>query len=164
VVKFSQKAKSYALHVQCFQGQPPAPVAYTDSGDLPTVRPVPDLNVAETVVLPTSALAIADVIGTGFTAVRKSDDSKKSCTTASAEFFALCTEQLGLCQEIVGPSAQFTVHNYAPLSLFRLQWSRTGFSLRWWRTRLSLYIDFCGNIDLSSYNSLQAQVQLVKGL
>jgi len=78
------------------------------------------LNVAETIVpqpleLPASALAIADVIGTEFTAVMKSEDLKKSCTTASAEFFALCTEQLGLCQEIVGPSARFTVHCRTPL-------------------------------------------------
>lgn len=115
------KSKSSALGVQCFQGQPPAAVAYTDSGDLYTVRP----NVAETIVskpleLPTSALAIADVIGTGFTAVRKPDDSKQLYTAASAEFFALCTEQLGLCQEIVGPSARFTVHSHSAFSLFRL--------------------------------------------
>lgn len=143
VLKSSQKPKTYALGVQCFQGQPPAPVAYTDGGDLRTVRPVSDVNVAETIVskpleLPTSALAIADVIGTGFTAVRKSDDSKQSCTTASAEFFALCTEQLGLGQEIVGPSARFTVRSYTPFSPLMSNWSRTSFSLHSWPTRLSL--------------------------
>lgn len=116
-VKASVKAKTYALGVQCFQGQPPAPVAYTDGGDLCAIRPVSDGSVIEKVVskpleLPSSALAIADVIGTGFTAVRKSDDSKQAYTTASAEFIALCTEQLGLCKEIVGPSARFTVHCY----------------------------------------------------
>ena len=119
------KSKSYALSVQCFQGQPPVAVAYTDNGDLYTVRPDSDVDVAETIVpkplkLPTSALAIADVIGTGFTAVRKPDDSKQLYTAASAEFLALCTEQLGLCQEIVGPSARFTVHNHSPFSLFCL--------------------------------------------
>ena len=121
VLKASLKAKVYALGVQCFQGQPPAPVTYTEGGDLCAIRSVSDGNVSEKGVskpldLPTSALAIADAIGTGFTAVRKSDDSKQSFTIASTEFIALCTEQLGLCQEIVGPSARFTVHSCTLLS------------------------------------------------
>ncbi|KAG0584178.1 hypothetical protein KC19_3G190900 [Ceratodon purpureus] len=114
-VKACAKAKKYALGVQCFQGQPPARVAYSDSGDLCAIRPVSDESVNEKVVakpleLPSSALAIADAIGTGFTALRKSDDSKQAYTTASAEFIALCTEQLGLGKEIVGSSARFTVY------------------------------------------------------
>lgn len=97
------KSKRCGLGVQCFQGQPP------DRDDLYPVRPVSDVNVSKPLDLPSSALALADAIGTGFTAVRQLDDSKQLFTAASAEFLALCTEQLGLCAEIVGPSARFTV-------------------------------------------------------
>jgi hypothetical protein len=140
-VKASLKAKTYALGVQCFQGQPPAAVAYTNGGDLCAIRPVSDGNVTEKIAakpleLPSSALAIADVIGTGFTAVRKLDDSKQTYTTASAEFIALCAEQLGLCQEIVGPSARFTVHCCTLFcqSVFkiRLRQYAQALSLHWW--------------------------------
>lgn len=122
VVRPSLKPKTYSLGVQCFQGQPPAPVTYTDGGDLCAIRPVSDENATEKIVpkplkLPTSALALADVIGTGLTVMSKLDDSKQSHTIASAEFFALCSEQLGLCHEIVGPPARFTVR---PCILFYL--------------------------------------------
>jgi hypothetical protein len=102
---------------------------------------VSDGNVTEKIAakpleLPSSALAIADVIGTGFTAVRKLDDSKQTYTTASAEFIALCAEQLGLCQEIVGPSARFTVHCCTLFcqSVFkiRLRQYAQALSLHWW--------------------------------
>lgn len=110
----SPRFKALALGIQCFQGVPSAPVSQTD-GNSRSIRPanevkVPEKIVPQSVELPISALAIADVIGAGFTAVKKPADSKHFFTTASAEFLALCTEQLGLCQDIVGTPARFTVY------------------------------------------------------
>lgn len=126
VRKLPQFKNTFTLRIQGFQAPPPCrpktvPLVYSE-GDLCAIRPVTEVKVPEKViedaeVLPSSALAVADAIGTGFKVVRKSEDSKHLLSAASAEFLALCAEQLGLCEEIVGPNARFTVRgqNYSYL-------------------------------------------------
>jgi hypothetical protein len=127
VLKIARKPKSFSLRIQCFQSQPlcqpksVVPVVYAAEGDDDnfcsiqsvssdtSTSKVPENFLHEAEDLPTSALAVADVIGTGFTAVRKAEDSTHLLSAASAEFLALCTEQLGLCEELIGPAARFTV-------------------------------------------------------
>lgn len=127
VLKIARKPKSFSLRIQCFQTQPlcqpksVVPVVYAAEGDDDnfcsiqsvssdtSTSKVPENILHEAEDLPTSALAVADVIGTGFTAVRKAEDSTHLLSAASAEFLALCTEQLGLCEELIGPAAKFTV-------------------------------------------------------
>jgi len=128
VLKIARKPKSFSLRIQCFQSQPlcqpksVVPVVYAAEGDDDnfcsiqsvssdtSTSKVPENFLHEAEDLPTSALAVADVIGTGFTAVRKAEDSTHLLSAASAEFLALCTEQLGLCEELIGPAARFTVY------------------------------------------------------
>jgi Asp/Glu/hydantoin racemase len=80
------------------------------------IQPVTDLKVSDTVAhdaaaeeLPSSAMAVAAAIGTRFSVVSKTEECKHMLSAASAEFLALCDEQLALCEEIVGPNAKFTV-------------------------------------------------------
>ncbi|CAM6075448.1 unnamed protein product [Sphagnum tenellum] len=55
-------------------------------------------------------MAVAAAIGTRFSVVNKTEECKHMLSAASAEFLALCDEQLALCEEIVGPNAKFTVY------------------------------------------------------
>lgn len=127
VLKVARNPKSYSLRIQCLEAQPQCqpksvvPLVYAAEGgdddfcsiqsvssDASTSK-VPENCLQKAEDLPSSALAVADVIGTGFTAVRKVEDSKHLLSAASSEFLALCTEQLGLCAELIGPAAKFTV-------------------------------------------------------
>lgn len=129
VHKLHQKRKNFSL-LQ-IQGLQPAaassthcpsttgiPVVYSDdAAAVCAIQPGTDLKVSDTVVhdataeelQPSSAMAVAAAIGTRFSVVSKTEECKHMLSAASAEFLALCAEQLALCEEIVGPNAKFTV-------------------------------------------------------
>lgn len=135
VHKLHQKRKNFSLlQIQGLQAAAASsthcpsttriPVVYSDDDDdaaaaasVCAIQPVTDLKVSDTVVhdaateelLPSSAMAVAAAIGTRFSVVSKTEECKHMLSAASAEFLALCAEQLALCEEIVGPNAKFTV-------------------------------------------------------
>jgi alkanesulfonate monooxygenase SsuD/methylene tetrahydromethanopterin reductase-like flavin-dependent oxidoreductase (luciferase family) len=134
VHKLHQKRKNFSLlQIQGLQAAAASsthcpsttriPVVYSDDDDdaaaaaVCAIQPVTDLKVSDTVVhdaaaeelLPSSAMAVAAAIGTRFSVVSKTEECKHMLSAASAEFLALCDEQLALCEEIVGPNAKFTV-------------------------------------------------------
>jgi hypothetical protein len=132
VHKLHQKRKNFSLlQIQGLQSAAASsthcpsttriPVVYSDDDDdaaaVCAIQPVTDLKVSDTVVhdaapeelLPSSAMAVAAAIGTRFSVLSKTEECKHMLSAASAEFLALCAEQLALCEEIVGPNAKFTV-------------------------------------------------------